>query len=208
MVDGVVAATDRALLDPNGTASDARPGSLVTEADMIYSGSGANDAATLDSLLWSMLEHLIAIGGGLKRAAWLCSTRVAAGIASLRDVNGGLAFPTLGAVGGSLFGIKVLTSDFVDNTTLVLVDADALAVADTDTATVSVSDSALVHLSDDGLTHPISVFSADALALKVVRELDWQLSGARARSPRPTSSCPPAASRRNDDDEGGAQCGG
>jgi HK97 family phage major capsid protein len=179
MIDGTVEGWDVAALD-GVAASAARPASLVALASEIYSGAAATDVAGADNLFRTMCTKFLTTGASFRRAAWLTSSSVAVALAGMRATSGGPAYPQMNAAGGQLLGIPIYASDWATQDTLVLVDGSALILADDDAATIEVSDSALLYMSDDANSHPVSAFSADALALKVVREVNWDLQGARA----------------------------
>jgi HK97 family phage major capsid protein len=180
MTDGVVEGGDLAFTDAVA-ATSARPAGLAALASSVVAGAGVNSAATFETLLHDMLAAFLATGARLRSAAWITTSAVAVAAARLRNAGGALTCPGIvGASGGVLAGIPLHTSDFATANTLILVDGDALFIADAGVVNISISDKALVYLSDDAATVPISAFSADVLALRVVREIDWGLAGSRA----------------------------
>jgi hypothetical protein len=135
-----------------------------------------------------MIAKLVELGSSLAAARWISSLRNLAGLASLRDPNGRLAFPTVRAAqdAGTLGGLPVIGTGFGPADQIVLVDGSEIVLADEQLTRIALSDQALVEQDSDpsgaGLQTAVSMFATDSLALKAVRYTNWLM-----RRPRVTA---------------------
>lgn len=182
MVSGALEGLDVALLDPAATETDGRPPSITSETDMLYDGTTATSPAEIDNLLQTMIEHLVALGSNLERAAIITSMQNLAGLALMRDETGdSFAYPNLTMRGGTLAGLPVIATAFGPVDGLTIVDGGELIVADGRQTNITVTHNAMVDQRDnpEAVTPVwVSLFQADALGLKIVREINWTLRNA------------------------------
>jgi HK97 family phage major capsid protein len=173
----VVEGLDGALLDPAHTATDGRPGSVTSEADVTFNGGSATDVTGIDSLLSAMLSHFAWLGGDVRYAAWITTPSNALGLSLLRVAPGGArAFEGVTVAGGMLGGLPLLVSASAPADGLTLLDSSALMLADNHDVSLLTSDAALIDMdtAPDGSNY-VSVFATDSAALRVTRFLNWAL---------------------------------
>lgn len=180
-----VQALDEAFIDP-GNAGDAATPAAVT-ADAVPIVSGGFDPAALDADLKLAIAALSAAGSDLRRAHWITSPDVAVAIGLLRGTGGAPAYPGLGAMGGGLAGLPVLTTGAVlessDGHILALVDAGQLAYAE-GVPDLRTSQHASIEMSTTptgdtltpakGDTELISLFQAESTALLATFKANWK----------------------------------
>ena len=166
---------DLALIDPSNAGSATTPASITHGAPTISStGDLADDVEAA----------LAAFEGSLLTASWIASPRLAAQ-AGLRSGDRGAA-ADLGARGGVLAGLPLLTSESVPAGTLVLVDAAGIVVVE-DGIRVERSTNAMVEqdTAPTGATDTptaatatrVSLFQTDSVAARMIFRINW----ARAR---------------------------
>jgi HK97 family phage major capsid protein len=170
---------DAQLLDPDAIAGDG-PASITSALTAITS-SGATLTNIVTDLKLAM-GQIVASGHPLGRAVWVTSEKSAAYIATLQVTGGAFAFPTLGANGGILFGLPVITSGACERpgspseNFIVLLDPQSVAVADDGGVEIDISREATVEMSDTptagGASH-VSLFQTGSIAIKVVRYVNW-----------------------------------
>jgi len=171
-------ATDAAFIDPANTGViDERPAAVTADAITIPSSGGSAENIRAD-----IEAAIAAFGGNLTTAAWVTHPRAAVSI-GLRLSAAGLA-NDLGALGGTLAGLPVLTSEAVPydstGTLLVLVDAGSVLYAEegirldrSNQASVAMSDS-----PDDGPVTAVSLFQTNSIGLLVERVINWEVGRA------------------------------
>jgi hypothetical protein len=179
-------ALDRAFADPaNEGVADAIPASVTCDATPIY--LDGSTIADLDEALGTAIRQLVAAGSNLSGGAWVMSHDTATAMGLARGASGALAFPTVGANGGILCGLPVLTSASVqpdsDGGLIALLDASQISYTE-DAPTLSVSRNASIEMSTapSGSTTPptaaatlVSMFQADATALLASMACNWKL---------------------------------
>ena len=177
LVQIVSEAIDRRFLDPtSGAVARVRPASITSGLTPIDASVVAS-ANEVDGLLSTMVDELVTAGSNLLECVWACRPSVALSIAALRDSGGGRAFPELSPLGGTLMGFPVLVSASAPAGALVLVDASEVLVADNGAAEIMTSQNAMLIQSDDpeNDSNRVSMFQAEATALRVSRWISWQL---------------------------------
>lgn len=163
-------AIDLAFLDPdNAGVADEKPASIV---NVIASSSPAGTIAPTGTVA-DDLEALIAdFSGDLTMAYFVCKPDYAAALS-------GADRPNIGARGGELLGIPVLTSRSAPGG-LILVDPTRIAVVD-DGGAVKVSREATVEMEDapsgDSLTPTattaVSLWQVNAVGIAAMRAINW-----------------------------------
>lgn len=177
---------DRVFMDYTQAADADSPGGIGNGATPIaFTGSTVLD---LDEALREAL-HAAALASNLQRAVWLMPTHLAASLALARAVDGSPAYPGLGALGGTLAGLPVLTGGSADSVSsdgeaITLLDPTAVAYAD-EAPEVLVTTDALIE-QDTGPTGNsitptaatqslVSLFQADAVGFRATMRCNWQL---------------------------------
>lgn len=144
---------------------------------------GAPAFAATGDLADDLEAALGMLDGALDTAAWVMHPRLAASI-GLRAGGRGVA-ADLGARGGSLAGLPVLTSEAAqfdsDGGSIVLVDAAGVVVVD-EGAEFSATADASIEMDDaptgdatgpTAATSLVSLFQTDSVGIKVVRRINW-----------------------------------
>ncbi len=174
-------AVDLAFIDPANAGTVDKPAS-VTYGAPSFASTGATLGA-IDGDLGGLIGSLSDMGSDLSAAAWIMRPTTAAYLARLRGTGGGLAFPTVTARGGTLFGLPVVTSGNVPlvgspaATCIVLLDADGIALADEGDATFDVARHAAAQMSDApyaGAQQLVSLWQLNMVALRAERTVNWR----------------------------------
>ncbi|KQW36516.1 hypothetical protein ASC76_17780 [Rhizobacter sp. Root404] len=176
LIEAGVRLLDLSLIDPSvaGTA-DVSPASIT---------HGVTPIASSGDLADDVEAVIAAFTGSLLTASWVMSPRLAAQ-AGIRAGGKGIA-ADLGARGGMLAGLPVLTSESVpltsDGGMLALIDASGIAVVE-EGMKISRSTEAMVEMSDTptGATDTptaatasrVSLFQSDSAALKMTARVNW-----------------------------------
>ncbi len=163
LADSVVSALDSAFID-GAAGDDSRPSSVVHAAVTVAASS---------SLSKDFSDALGSFEGSLSAAAWIANPRTAAAIA-LKS-----GFDSLGATGGSLLGVPVVTSEAVDAGNLILLDQSAIQLAGADSARLRTSQHASIEMSDspDSPARMVSLWQANALGMLAEISVNWRLAG-------------------------------
>lgn len=177
---------DRVFMDHLQDPDADSPGGIGSGATpIVFSGSTVLD---LDEALREAL-HAAALASNLQRAVWLMPTHLAASLALARAVDGSPAYPGLGALGGTLAGLPVLTSGSADSVSsdgesITLLDPISVAFAD-QLPEVSVTTDALIEQDDSPAGNSIaptaatqslvSMFQADAVGFRATMRVNWEL---------------------------------
>ncbi len=171
LVAGTAALTDRTFLD-RGNA-----GSASTPASVTY-GAPAT-AATADPRA-DLVALMANFGGDLTKSVLVTDPITAAGM-------NGTQFPDVGANGGTLLGLPVLTSKASPRTTaggqIALIDPTGILAADAG-ADVQSGFEAAIQMTDSpagdattptGSTNVVSLYQVDCTAFRVIRYVTWQV---------------------------------
>jgi HK97 family phage major capsid protein len=170
LLRAVVEALDLAFIDPGNAGVAGQTPASITD-DVTPASSTGNPAADLKALIGGF-------GGDLETSYFVMDSTTAVHLA-------GTDRPDIGARGGSLYGVPVITSGHVADGTVVLLDPGGLAYAE-GAAQVKVSreasilmDSAPAMASAAGSpSEPIaaalvSLWQCDAAAVLVERDVNW-----------------------------------
>jgi hypothetical protein len=183
-------AADAAFIAPDNAGATGRP-AAITNAGVQITSSGST-LANVDADLKALIGAHLAAGNTLATAAFIGHPRSLTHIGSLRGSGGDSAFPSVGAKGGSIWGIPVLASAAADTgsspseTVLALVEANQVLVADGGQIAIESTSHASVQLNDApsaGAQSLVSLWQNGLIALKLSRWINW-----RARRPGAASS--------------------
>ncbi|ABE44888.1 conserved hypothetical protein, putative major phage head protein/prohead proteinase [Polaromonas sp. JS666] len=176
----VASATDAAFIDHQnaGVAGEKPPGIAYGMPAIPASGS---DAATFKVDIANALE---AFTGSLMNAVWVMHPRAAAAIGLLMGAAGVAC--NLGARGGELAGLPVLTSELVeittDGTAITLFDASSVLITEGTLIMGKNSDGAVEMDNEptgDGTptaaTTLVPLWQTESTGLKVGRHIEWEL---------------------------------
>ena len=153
LLAATAAMTDQAFLDPDAAeVAGVSPASITYAAAKFTASGTAAENVVADLRL--LFEELVGNGITMRFPYFLMSSRTAFRLSTIMT-DGGLAFPGIGARGGELFGVPVLTSTSVSDSdespalsNIVLMDAGELLLADSDEATIELSTQSTLQLDD------------------------------------------------------------
>lgn len=180
LLKAMVTVSDASFIDPaNAGEAGKTPASIINGlSTTTATGDIANDIELAVSLF----------SGDLETAYWLMSPRLAVQI-GLRAGASGVACD-LGAKGGTLAGLPVITSsacDYQDSDggLLILVDAGGIVVLDEAQAEISFTNQAVVEMDNDPegnsldpatpSTAMVSLFQTESSAVLTSRQLNWEV---------------------------------
>ena len=160
---------DFALLDPANGGSGVAPASIT---------NGATEIAATSDLDDDLAEVFAAFNGDLASAYWLTCPQVAAGLA--RGFNG-----DVGARGGEIAGVPVLTSPAAPDARLTLVDPAGIAAAWDENAELQTSEAGAVEMEGEGdLTQNaptgaalVSLWQSNLRAIRGIARVAWTQVG-------------------------------
>lgn len=180
LVSACAEALDRAFLDPDNIGADGGPASITSGATPIaFTGGGAE---ALDEALRQALQQLAA-ASNLLQAYWVMPSALAASLSLARGLAGDAAYPKLGALGGELAGLPVLTSGVAPAGSIVLLDASQISYAD-EAPKVGIAHDAMIEMDDSptgnsvtptaASAHLVSLFQEDAAGVKLTQRAGWK----------------------------------
>ena len=166
---------NRLLFSADAAVLHERPAGLLAGLSPISSGSPQDLVADIRSL-WASVRD-----GDPDKPVFVLSPAAALYLATLRVSADELMFPSLGPLGGSIFGVPALTTAAADHH-LILVDASQLAVVDhgllvesAKYASVEMSDTPANSAAAGQGANLVSAFQTDVAFLRLIRYLWWTL---------------------------------
>lgn len=155
---------DTAFLDPDAAGSEAGPASVTYGTTEIASGGVGHIENDLADLVAAVATNRTALYFVMQPDTALSLARLRTG-----DVR---TFPDVGANGGSIWGVPVITSGSVPASNIMLIDAAEVLVAEGD-LTIEASNQATLDMN--GSTTPnFSLWQRNAIGIKIVRTIRWQ----------------------------------
>jgi len=182
LVASVAKFVDSAFLNPLSAAVSGTNPASVTFGLTAVASSGST-AAQISSDLRAMLNRMVATGSDLSSVAIILHPQSALYMSSLLTTGGDLMFPNLGATGGEIWKIPVITSlaagDWNSPTERMIVAIDARGILYSDDGKVLIDASrqaSLQFVSDPatGATALVSLWQTNHAALRVERFVSWQ----------------------------------
>lgn len=176
---GIIAATDRAFIDPaNGGTPGAKPAAITNGIAAIASTGGDADAIREDARL--AMAAFITADNPLSSGVWVMSQLTALGLSMTRNALGQREFPDITMNGGIFEGLPVITSQYVGDS-VTLLNADDIYWADTGDVTVDMSTEASLEMADNPTGSSItptpaqlvSMFQTNSAAFRAERRLNW-----------------------------------
>jgi hypothetical protein len=178
--NAIARGSDRALLDPSLAATADTPASITYAAPAIASTGG--DAEAVASDLAALSAMLTDAGFPFAGRCYIASPKAGEYLGSLRYSTGVLAFPGVGAAGGDILGVPLVTSDLC-GPQVVLLHAPSLLVADGGIE-LSASSNAALEMTDApdadstapaGATEVVSMMQTNSVALQALRFLNFTM---------------------------------
>lgn len=193
--DAVIARMDSDFIDPTKAAvANVSPASITNAATPI-SSTGA-DAASIRRDIRALWAPFIAANNPPTSAVYIMTATTALALSLMQNDLGQLVFPGLSINGGTLGGIPVIVSEYLDNSAgsaggiVVLVNARDIWLADDGEVTVDTSteaslqmDDAPTDASDTGTeAQMVSMFQTNSIAIRAERYIHWKLRRSSAVS--------------------------
>ena len=174
LVAALAQAVDTALLDPTLTGATGSPPSLTNGAPTLV--STGSTAAQVEADLAALVA--LVNGGNLIVPYLVMKPSTARYLATLKNVAGAAAFPSMGATGGTVWGIPTVVSTSTGNQ-IVLIEASEVIVAE-GAVEVSTSEQASLQM-DSAPTDPVvaatvlvSLYQVDAVGIRAVQAISWK----------------------------------
>lgn len=187
LVAACVEALDLAFIARSNAGDDATPAAVTAGVTPI--ASLGDTIADLDESLRLSVAALVAAGSNLTAAHWAMSPQLAAAMSLARGSGGAPAYPGIGALGGELCGLPVLTSGVVEVDSdgafdVALVDASQISLAE-EPPELRTSGEVVIEMdtapTGDSTTpgaasqNRVSMFQTDATALLAGFRANWKL---------------------------------
>jgi HK97 family phage major capsid protein len=178
MTAGMATYLDTQFIDPSVAAvANVSPGSVTNGTTPITTAGTTPDNARTD--LKALVAAFVAANLTTANAVFVMSEANAFALGSSLNALGQPLFPGMGANGGSIFGIPVVTSQSA-GTTVALIDRRGILMADDGGLTIDVSREASVQM-DSAPTDPptattvfVSLWQANLVGLKAERFINWK----------------------------------
>jgi HK97 family phage major capsid protein/HK97 family phage prohead protease len=178
MTGGMAQYLDTQFIDPTVAASaNVSPGSVTNGTSALTTAGGTPDNARTD--LKALVSSFVSANLSTANAVFVMSEANAFALGSSLNALGQPLFPGIGAQGGSIFGIPVVTSQ-VAGTTVALIDARGILMADDGGLTIDVSREASVQMDSapdnppTGTTVMVSLWQSNLVGLKAERFINWK----------------------------------
>ncbi|MGI8896129.1 MAG: phage major capsid protein [Casimicrobiaceae bacterium] len=168
------------FLDPSLAAiPNERPASITYGIPQVLSAGTSLANVKADAL--AAISRLSNANIPLQNAVWIMSELVAARLATMQDTAGAFVFPTISAIGGTWFGIPVITSNAVQQSGsptesfIVLLDGQSVAVADDGQVELGITKDASL-IMDDAPNAPasqVSLWQQNKVGVRSERYVNW-----------------------------------
>ena len=181
IIGAIAEAEDEAFLRPDQAGGSGKPAS-VTHGGIQIPSSGSTLAA-VDTDLRALIDAHISSGNSLATATLVGHPRSLTYLGSLRGSGGEPAFPGLGARGGVLWGLPVLSSASCsmggspNETFMAIIEQDQVILADEGLDQVSATRHAALQMNDTpsaGAQQLVSLWQNGLVGLMVVRWINWK----------------------------------
>jgi HK97 family phage prohead protease len=180
LAEALRARLDTDFITPSKTAvANVSPASITNGAATIVSTGDDSDAIRLD--IRSLLAKFNAANNPPSSAVFIMTSACAQALAMMVNPLGQPEFPSMGATGGTVYGMPVIVSDYVPSATVVLVNATDVFLADDGDVSVDTSMEASLEMSDapahDASTPTgaslVSLWQTNSVGVKAERIINW-----------------------------------
>ena len=179
---GVASYLDKYFIDPSlGPTANVSPGSITHGITPIVS-SGVTPAAVISDLK-RLFAQFVAADGALEEAVIAMHPRTALALSLMQGADGGLLFPRLGARGGEIGGVPVLTTSAAaaagspGETFVAMFDPAQILFSDDGDIAMHYSHHGAVQMSDTpggGAQQQVSLWQNNLVGLKAERFATWE----------------------------------
>lgn len=178
MTAGMAAYLDTQFIDPSIAAvTNVSPGSVTNGTTPLTTAGTSPDNARTD--LKALVASFVTANLSTANAVFVMSEANAFALGSSLNALGQPLFPGMGAQGGSIFGIPVVTSQAA-GTTVAIIDTRGILMADEGGLTIDVSREASVQM-DSAPTDPpvaatviVSLWQLNLIGIKAERFINWK----------------------------------
>lgn len=178
MTGGMAQYLDTQFIDPTVAAvANVSPGSVTNGTTPLTTAGTTPDNARTD--LKALVSSFVTANLSTANAVFVMSEANAFALGSSLNALGQPLFPGIGAAGGSIFGIPVVTSQ-VAGTTVALIDARGILMADDGGLTIDMSTEASVQMDSapdappTATTVMVSLWQSNLVGLKAERFINWK----------------------------------
>jgi HK97 family phage prohead protease len=180
LAEALRARLDTDFITPSKTAvANVSPASITNGAATIVSSGDDSDAIRLD--IRSLLAKFNAANNPPSSGVFIMTSSCAQAMAMMVNPLGQPEFPSMGANGGTVYGMAAIVSDYVPSATVVLVNATDVFLADDGDVAVDTSMEASLEMSDapahDSSTPTgaslVSLWQTNSVGVKAERIINW-----------------------------------
>jgi HK97 family phage prohead protease len=180
LVAALAARLDTDFINPSKTAvANVSPASITNGAASIVSTGDDADAIRLD--IRSLLAKFNAANNPVTSGVFITTSACAQALAMMVNPLGQQEFPTMGATGGTIYGMPVIASDYVPSAIVVLVNATDIFLGDDGGFQVDTSQEASLEMSDAPTgdsgaptgTSLVSLWQTNSVGVRAERIINW-----------------------------------
>ncbi|MFC2952310.1 phage major capsid protein [Marinicaulis aureus] len=168
LVRASVALLDSTFMSTASAVADVSPAGVL---------QGVSGIAATTDVAYDLRELVETFAGDLTTASVVMRPHIAAALNSFEH-------PNIGARGGEILGLPVITSRYVPDETISLIDGEGIAFGD-DGVTIDIAEHASVEMLDSGLEQDgtdgtgattagmVSLWQSDNVGILVTRRINW-----------------------------------
>lgn len=185
LANAVIERLDTDFVDPTKAASaNVSPASITNGVTQIAaSGTGTADDIRVD--IAEMMEPFINANMSIAAGVFIMSSMTALRLSLMRNALGQKEFPEMSLLGGTLEGLPVITSEYVNADSnggfVYLVSASDIWLADDGMVTIDASREASLQMLDNPTnnsstgnpTTMVSMFQTNSVAIRAERYINW-----------------------------------
>ncbi|OWJ83813.1 phage major capsid protein [Haematobacter missouriensis] len=168
------------FVDPAKAAvANVSPQSITNGATAIPSNGTTADDVRAD--FQALMGAFIAANNAPTTGVWIMSATRALSLSLMRSPLGAPEFPDITMTGGTLFGMPVIVSEYVDADIVILANASDIYLADDGGIAVDMSREASLQMDDaptmasdvPTATSVVSMFQTNSVAFRAERTINW-----------------------------------
>ena len=168
------------FVDPAKAAvANVSPQSITNGATAIPSTGSSADDVRAD--FQALMGAFIAANNAPTSGVWIMSATRALSLSLMRSPLGAPEFPDITMTGGTLFGMPVIVSEYVDSDIVILANASDIYLADDGGISVDMSRAASLQMDDaptmasdvPTATSVVSMFQTNSVAFRAERTINW-----------------------------------
>jgi HK97 family phage prohead protease len=174
------------FIDPAKAVSAGVSPASITNGITPIPATGTGTAADVRDDIKALFSQFIAANNAPTNGVWIMPATVALSLSLMMNPLGQPEFPAINVNGGTLFGMPVITSEYVPTVTagayVILVNASDIYFGDEGDVAVDMSDQASLQMLDnptnasDGATAPttvVSLWQTNSVGFRAERTVNW-----------------------------------